>query len=472
MSADWIPHVLSDFITIKHGFAFKGAYFKSEITNDYLVTPGNFSVGGGFKSEKFKYYDGPVPEEYVLQEDDLVVTMTDLSKQADTLGYSALIPSIEGHRLLHNQRIGLVKFKNNELDKTFLYFLLRSREYRHHVVSAATGTTVKHTSPTKILSFEFKKPPLALQRDISHQLLVLENKINLNTQTNQTLEQIAQAIFKSWFVDFEPVKAKIAVLEAGGTKEQAELAAMSVISAKDEAALKQLQADQPDAYAELAQTAALFPSAMEESELGEIPEGWVKTELAEVVELNASSWTKKTAPEEIEYVDLANTKWGVISSTEKYPYSEAPSRARRILKNNDTIVGTVRPGNGSYSFIKSDGFTGSTGFAVLTPKSAEYSELVYVCSTSDENIERLAHLADGAAYPAVKPEVVAATLLCLPNIQSLRDAVVANFHRVTKSLFDTRESNFRENVVLSSTRDTLLPKLLSGDLPITNTEVA
>src|SRR5690554_7695698 len=85
---------------------------------------------------------------------------------------------------------------------------------------------------------------------------------------------MAQAIFKSWFVDFEPVKAKIAALEAGGSEEDALLAAMQAISGKGEAALTRLQAEQPEQYAELRATAELFPSAMQDSELGEIPEGW------------------------------------------------------------------------------------------------------------------------------------------------------------------------------------------------------
>lgn len=114
--------VLSEHISIKHGFAFKGEFFKNYPTGNLLVTPGNFAVGGGFKDEKYKFYDGPVPNDYILKENDLIVTMTDLSKQADTLGYSALVPKYQNNQLLHNQRIGLVEFKSEDLDKTFLYF--------------------------------------------------------------------------------------------------------------------------------------------------------------------------------------------------------------------------------------------------------------------------------------------------------------------------------------------------------------
>ena len=119
MENNWSLTKLENHISIKHGYAFKGRDFKDYETYDCLLTPGNFGVGGGFKSDKFKYYEGIVPEDYILKEDDLVVTMTDLSKESDTLGFSALIPNFKNRRILHNQRTGLVEFKGESIDKTF-----------------------------------------------------------------------------------------------------------------------------------------------------------------------------------------------------------------------------------------------------------------------------------------------------------------------------------------------------------------
>src|SRR5690625_4688692 len=140
MSSDWKKIILSDLIEIHHGFAYKGKYFSDEPTNDILVKPGNFRIGGGFKKGKLKFYDGPIKEDYTLQEGDLIVTITDLSKKADTLGYSALVP-LDENTYHHNQRIGFVQIKESDkIDKHFLYFLFRSPKYRHHVVSQATGS--------------------------------------------------------------------------------------------------------------------------------------------------------------------------------------------------------------------------------------------------------------------------------------------------------------------------------------------
>ena len=100
--------VLGNYISIKHGFAFKGEHISSVDNGVVLVTPGNFAIGGGFQEKKCKYYDGEYNDQYVLHAGDLIVTMTDLSKQGDTLGYGALIPDIKNRVYLHNQRIGLV----------------------------------------------------------------------------------------------------------------------------------------------------------------------------------------------------------------------------------------------------------------------------------------------------------------------------------------------------------------------------
>ena len=105
---NWRDTRLADLIDIKHGFAFMGEFFVDDPSEDILVTPGNFAIGGGFQLNRPKFYKGPVPEDYVLSAGDVIVTMTDLSKDADTLGYSAIVPASK-KRFLHNQRIG----KNN-----------------------------------------------------------------------------------------------------------------------------------------------------------------------------------------------------------------------------------------------------------------------------------------------------------------------------------------------------------------------
>lgn len=144
--SEWGELRLSDAIEVKHGFAFPGDGFGTETAAPQVLTPGNFAVGGGFRRAKPKSFDGDYPAEYLLESGELVVTMTDLSKAGDTLGYAVQLPADE--QFLHNQRIGLVQLIDPSLlEPRFFGYLTRTRAYRDRIVSTATGSTVKHTSP-------------------------------------------------------------------------------------------------------------------------------------------------------------------------------------------------------------------------------------------------------------------------------------------------------------------------------------
>lgn len=191
--------VLGDYIRIKHGFAFKGDFITTEDNGIVLVTPGNFEIGGGFKEKKCKFFSGDYPAEYVLCPGDLIVTMTDLSKQGDTLGFSALVPNSK-RTYLHNQRIGLVDVFNPEADREFIYWFMRTPRYQKTIVATASGSTVKHTSPSRICEVEIDLPPLNEQKAIAAILTAIDDKIELNEKINDNLLAQAQAIFMQRFI--------------------------------------------------------------------------------------------------------------------------------------------------------------------------------------------------------------------------------------------------------------------------------
>ncbi|MEE0951794.1 MAG: restriction endonuclease subunit S [Paludibacteraceae bacterium] len=201
---EWKKVKIGDVCRIKHGFAFKGIHFVDTPQKYVCVTPGNFTTKGGFKNDKPKFYNGPIPEDYILKEDDLIVTMTDLSKAGDSLGYSALVPHDDRYIFLHNQRIGLVTDISKDIDKHFLYWVMRTFGYQKYIVNHCSGSTVKHTSPSSICSYNFECPTISYQKLIAKILDDLDAKIENNTRINRNLEAQAQALFKSWFVDFEP----------------------------------------------------------------------------------------------------------------------------------------------------------------------------------------------------------------------------------------------------------------------------
>lgn len=176
---DWEVKELGELFSIKHGFGFKSEFFSDENNQKVVVTPGNFKLDGGFQYQnKPIYYTGVYPEEFELASDDLVITMTDLSKNSDTLGNPMLIPK-DGFVYLHNQRIGLVKILWSNCNKSFLFRLLCSKDYHHKVVSTAAGSTVKHTSPKRIYDVAVPLPPtIAEQQKIAKALSDVDNVIS------------------------------------------------------------------------------------------------------------------------------------------------------------------------------------------------------------------------------------------------------------------------------------------------------
>jgi len=145
----WEFTQLKKFFSIKHGYAFKGEYFKE--SGEYiLMTPGHFFEEGGFKDQgsKTKYYTGEIPQDYLLKERDLLIAMTE--QKSGLLGSYAFVP--ESNKYLHNQRLGLIEnLDHNSIDIDFLSHVLNTNIVRKQIAQTATGSKVKHTSPGKIL---------------------------------------------------------------------------------------------------------------------------------------------------------------------------------------------------------------------------------------------------------------------------------------------------------------------------------
>lgn len=202
---------------------------------------------------------------------------------------------------------------------------------------------------------------------------------------------------------------------------------------------------------------AFFESWLGDEARGDSSEG----RIGDIADLNPESWSPNQRPEVVRYVDLGGIKSGRIEEVAELPGASAPSRAQRVLRRGDTIVGTVRPGNRSFALISVDGLTGSTGFAQLRPKNRRDAAFVYLAVTADASIARLARLADGGAYPAIRPAVVAETEVRIPA-----EGVLERFSRVAQPLLDRAAVAEAEGRTLALSREALLPRLLSSDFTI------
>lgn len=404
-------------------------------------------------------------ERYGLREGDLVVC--EGGEPGRCAIWQGEVPNMKIQKALHRIRV------KDGLDNYFLYYWLLHAGKTGALEPYFTGTTIKHLTGKALAELKIPLPPIDRQRGLAKVLRSLDDKIDLNRRINQTLEAMAQAIFKSWFVDFDPVKAKIAAIEQG---EDPLRAAMRAISGKTDAELDQMPREHHD---QLAATAALFPDAMEESELGEIPRGWEDTTLGKLCETFGG--TIQTGPfgSQLHARDYKNQGIPVVMpqdllgrrvQTEKIAHIDlidAERLAKHRIRSGD-IVFSRRGDVGRYALVTSreQGWLCGTGCLLVRPSTeASISSYVSCALARPETLEWLVRHAVGATMPNLNTGI----LSDLPILMPPADAIAA-FEQKAVTLTSSVNACNAQSVVLSEIRDTLLPKLLSGDLSVANTK--
>jgi type I restriction enzyme S subunit len=406
---------LGDLVDIKHGFAFEGRFFRDEPPGDILLTPGNFRAGGGFSDQKLKYYTGPVPNGFVLAPGDLLVSMTDLSRETGTLGYPALVPTTRtGARWLHNQRLGKIENKPGvPLDKRFLYYLLSGPAYRHEVLASATGTTVKHTSPERISAFRFQLPPLDRQRVIAETLGALDEKVELNRRMNETLEAIAGLIFKSWFPDFHLFR-----LKGEGT---------------------------------------IGPLARPLSDDGRT-----------VKELGSFVWIDRSTVDPRHFPDQIFDLYSIPAYDEGQRPIEQEGREIRsqkfLVAIDSVLVSKLNPRTPRAWLPhaeKDRSAVCSTEFLVLRPRPSITREFLYGLLKSDSFARSFASMATGTtgSHQRVPSQALLSMKVVVPP-----KGMVDRFSKVVRPLFARQKTGISESTCLTRLRDELLPRLVGGGL--------
>ena len=292
----------------------------------------------------------------------------------------------------------------------------------------------------------------------------------LNSKTNQTLEQIAQAIFKSCFVDFDPVKAKMETLAACGSADDAELAAMSVISAKTLDELNGLKVSSPKAFNKLAQTAALFPAAMQDSELGEIPEGWEVSSLSELIKITGGGTPKRSEETywngDIPWFSVKDVPSEgnvfVVDTDEKITVLGLNKSSTKLLSKGTTII-TARGTVGKLALVGTDMCMNQSCYGILGKNVGDF----YNYFNLKEAVSTLQRNTHGAVFDTITTQTFDTYSLAFSGIE-----LANKFDALVAPLLQNIETNVRQNIELASLRDTLLPKLLAGEIDLTSEVVA
>ena len=323
----------------------------------------------------------------------------------------------------------------------FLFLLLISNEtteYFKMIAESRSGTFPQITFDS-VSSLSLNIPDKETQQKILDIITPLDDKIELNTQINQTLEQIAQALFKSWFVDFDPVRAKVQALSDGLSLEQAELAAMQAISGKTPEELTALSQTQPERYAELAETAKAFPCEMVEVDGVEVPKGWEVKRIDEVIQKIpvGKKYSSKTAFSEGLVPILDQGRLGVIGYHNDKPGVKASIEEPIIVFANHTC----------YMRLISYDFSAIQNVFAFKGKECNLYWLYLATLGKQEFVEYKGHFPDFLIKEIIVPP----------------EELTELFGKYVKENFSKIFINDRENSNLSKIRDLLLPKLLNGE---------
>ena len=433
---NWQPTKLSDIVKIKHGYPFKSKLCTEERAGGpIVVSVGNFSYAGGFRfnETRVREYLGDYPSEFELAPGDVLLIMTCQTSGGEILGVLGRIPD-DGLVYLHNQRLGKVEV----LDTTaaylpYLYWLFLYPQFNNHLFQTASGTKILHTAPKRIESFEFTLPPLSEQKRIAAVLGTLDDKIENNRKMNETLEAMAQAIFKSWFVDFDPVIDN--ALRAGNpipADLEDKAARRSEVMARDS------YKKQPYAH--------LFPDHFVGSDLGSIPAGCDVGNVGDLLFLQRGFdiTRKQQIPGPIPVVSSS----GVRSF-----HNSAKIERPGIVIGRKGTLGTVFR-------IEQPHWPHDTTLWVKDFKGNPMEFTFWFLRNL--SVERLNV---GSANPTLNRNHVHAISTLVP-----KQSWISCFSDFTRVLHSKIDLNQEESRTLASLRDTLLPKLISGEIRIPEIE--
>ncbi|EPY7143909.1 restriction endonuclease subunit S [Klebsiella quasipneumoniae] len=376
--------------------------------------------------------------------------------QRGTLGQVALIPedSLYEKYIVSQSQMKLT-VNPKQADAYFIYTYFRTNEAKALIENNAIVGGVPHINLGILKEFKLRLPPLSEQKRISEVSKSIDNKINLNRQINQTLEQMSQTLFKSWFVDFDPVIDN--ALDAGNPIPE---------SLQSRAELRQKVRNNADFKPLSADIRVLFPAEFEEVELGWVPKGWkISTAGDELVvkggstpsTSNADFWENGTihwtSPK-----DLTGNDSKVLLDTSKKITELGLKKISSGLLPTDTVLMSSRAPIGYLALAKTPMAINQGYIAIPSSKNLSPEYIIYWLENIMDDIKGMA---GGTTFAEISKSAFKTINLVIPSKN-----IVNEFTRLAHQHFEKVVSNTRQITVLTTLRDTLLPKLISGELSL------
>jgi len=401
----WKEVKLGKVITVINGYAFKSTDFlDNEKPNTLpIIKIKNVANGDVNLDGVHHHYYSENLKKYVVENNDILISLTGNHPELETQVVGLVSKFKLDKKAFLNQRVAKLLSNNlKELNNEYLYYFLKNKDTHQYLASQSSGSANQaNISKADIENIPVLLPPIEEQNSISNVLKRIDDKIDLLHRQNKTLEQLAETLFRQWFVE-------------------------------------------------------------------EAEESWETVTLGQYVKTNQRSISKGYQFQEIEYLDTSSLTEGIINETQKLILKNAPSRAKRLVQNNDILISTVRPEQKHYGIINNpkDNLVVSTGFCVITCTDIN-PYFVYLLLTNGEMTQYLHSIAEGSTstYPSLKPSDIEKIEFQKPPKEKLNA-----FGKIASDYWNKININQTQIRTLTQTRDTLLPKLMSGEVRVMMSE--
>ena len=409
---EWKEVRLGDIVSIKSGLAYKGAFIgKGE---NILLGMGCVSFKDKFLFSGARPYEADCDDKYCVEPGDIVLATRQQSDNLPILAMPAIIPaSLKAKKIIYGTNLYKVE-NHSEVTNDFLFWQLKTPDYIDYISSVKTGSVVRMVTKKNVEDYVFRCPPKEVRDRISKLLWGLDRKIELNNKINADLEEMAQAIFKNWFVDFEPFK----------------------------------------------------DGKFVDSELGMIPEGWKVGRADDFYQINIGKTPPRkehkwfsTNPADKIWVSIANMgNSGIfISDSSEYLTKEAVDRHNIIMVPRNTILLSFKLTVGRVAIADKE-LTTNEAIARFILSDDKYMEYLYLYL---KNFDYNSLGSTSSIATAVNSKTIKGIQMLQPS-----DKIIDAFHIQVNPIFEKIRSLTKENSRLSLLRDTLLPRLMSGEIEV------